>query len=335
MSKLSERGATEERGSALWGTGGRGGDRSSVLWGKGGRGMLLATIVVAFAAPLAATASPGKGVEPTPVAAPAADPAAPSGGPANSPDGKTWVAKGLLDKAKNNPNDTVSVIIQSAGGSTGADNAVKWLAKLAAKNNQSGDFQGNGEKSLQLVGGVALTLPAKWVAKLSNVPGLIVTPDAVTKVSGSISTLASSQLWPYESGNAQVWPGDLTTYLGKAPAIAIVDSGIANRSDFGNRVIASVNLSTIAGNTAADTGTTDQRRSRHVRRGHRGGRGSGPRGCLTWRTARLGQGHERPGHGEDVGRDRSVRVDSRQQGPVQHPCRELLAALELQHELLS
>ena len=259
MSKLSERGATEERGSALWGTGGRGGDRSSVLWGKGGRGMLLATIVVAFAAPLAATASPGKGVEPTPVAAPAADPAAPSGGPANSPDGKTWVAKGLLDKAKNNPNDTVSVIIQSAGGSTGADNAVKWLAKLAAKNNQSGDFQGNGEKSLQLVGGVALTLPAKWVAKLSNVPGLIVTPDAVTKVSGSISTLASSQLWPYESGNAQVWPGDLTTYLGKAPAIAIVDSGIANRSDFGNRVIASVNLSTIAGNTAADTGTTDQR----------------------------------------------------------------------------
>jgi len=245
MSNKLERGATEERGSALWGTGSRGGDRSSVLWGKGGRGILVTSIaVVALAAPLAATAAPGQSPTPVvPVAAPA-----PSGAPANAPDGKTWIAKGLLDKANNDPNAMVSVIVQSSGGVDGAGKALKWLGKGT-----------DGNKNLDLVGGIAATLPAKWVAKLQNVSGLTVTPDALTHSTGSISTLASSQLWPYESGNAQVWPGDMTTYLGKAPAIAIVDSGIANRSDFGNRVIASVNLSTIAGNTAADTGTTDQR----------------------------------------------------------------------------
>src|SRR6267143_7210943 len=105
MSQLNERGANTERNSALWGTGGRGGDRSSVLWGKGGRGVLVATMVVALAAPLAATASKGKPVVPPApvVTAPtstSSDPAPPQGGNSNSPDGKTWVAQGLLDKAK-------------------------------------------------------------------------------------------------------------------------------------------------------------------------------------------------------------------------------------------
>ena len=45
-------------------------------------------------------------------------------------------------------------------------------------------------------------------------------------------------------------PATRRTYAGKTPAIAIVDSGIQNRADFGGRVIASVNLSTIAGNTS-------------------------------------------------------------------------------------
>ena len=256
MSQLNERGANTERNSALWGTGGRGGDRSSVLWGKGGRGMLVATMVVALAAPLAATASPGKGsgpaVTPVPTIAPS-DPA-PSGGPANAPDGKTWVAKGLLDKAKSNPNDRVNVIIQSASGSLGADNAVKWLAKLAKKNNQDGDFQGNNQKSLDLIGGITLSLPAKWLDKLQQVPGLTVTPDALVRLEGTSApaALASKQLWPYESGNSKLWAGDLALYSNSTPAIAIIDSGVQTRADFGNRIIASVNQSTLAGNSSLD-----------------------------------------------------------------------------------
>ena len=248
MSQLNERGANSERNSALWGTGGRGGDRSSVLWGKGGRGWVVATLVVALAAPFAAMASPGKhliNAGPSLVTPP------PAGSKANSPDGKSWIAKGLLDKAKSNPNDRVDVIIQSADGTAGASGAFKWLAKVAG-DSSSVDFQNNNERSLDLVGGISVSVPAKWLDKLSRVDGLTVTPDALVRVTGTTTGLASSQLWPYESGNSQLWAGDLGLYNGKTPAIAIVDSGVQNRSDFGNRLIASVNLSTVPGNTSLD-----------------------------------------------------------------------------------
>jgi serine protease AprX len=259
MSRLNGRGSSTERNSALWGTGGRGGDRASVLWGKGGRGVVLATMVVALAAPMAATAAKGKppaappapaqpATAPATAPAPAIDPA-PQGGRANSPDGKTWIAKDLLDKAISNPNDRVSVIVTSSGGSAQADNAVKWLEKLAAKESRGGDFQGSDEKPLNLVGGVALSLPARWVAFLQQVPGLIVTPDATVQVSGMVN-LQSNQLWPYESGNSALWLADQAYYATKTPAIAIVDSGVQKRSDFGTRVVASVNLSTLDGNTS-------------------------------------------------------------------------------------
>jgi serine protease AprX len=250
MSQLNERGANSERNSALWGTGGRGGDRSSVLWGKGGRGMLVATMVVALAAPLAATASPGKNPVSAPLPTVASAPAAPSGGPANSPDGKTWIAKGLLDKAKSKPNDRVNVIIQSANGTSGADGAFKWLAKLADSSKQGSDFVDNNQRSLDLVGGIAVSVPAKWLDKLQQVPGLTVTPDALVRLEGTTSGLKSSQLWPYESGNAELWAGDLALYSAKTPAIAIVDSGVQQRSDFGTRIRASVNLSTLDGNAS-------------------------------------------------------------------------------------
>jgi serine protease AprX len=248
MSQLNERGANSERNSALWGTGGRGGDRSSVLWGKGGRGWVVATLVVALAAPFAAMASPGKHLI---TAGPSLVTPPPAGSKANSPDGKSWIAKGLLDKAKSNPNDRVDVIIQSADGTAGASGAFKWLSKLAGSSS-SADFQNSNERSLDLVGGISVSVPAKWLDKLSRVDGLTVTPDALVRVTGTTTGVASSQLWPYESGNSQLWAGDLALYDGKTPAIAIVDSGVQNRSDFGSRLIASVNLSTLPGNTSLD-----------------------------------------------------------------------------------
>jgi serine protease AprX len=248
MSQLNERGANAERNSALWGTGGRGGDRSSVLWGKGGRGWVVAALVVALAAPLAAMASPGSSVTAGP---PTVTPAAPAGSKANSPDGKTWIAKGLLDKATSNPNDRVDVIIQSADGTAGASGAFKWLSKVAG-DSSSTDFQNNNERSLDLIGGISVSVPAKWLDKLSRIDGLTVTPDALVRLTGTTTATASSQLWPYESGNSRLWAGDLALYNGKTPAIAIVDSGVQNRSDFGNRLVASVNLSTLTGNTSLD-----------------------------------------------------------------------------------
>ena len=237
MSQMNERGARSERSSALWGTGGRGGDRSSVLWGKGGRGLLVATMVLALAVPLAATAGTGSG---STTLTTSTDPAP------DASDGKnkgTWIAPGLLKKAASNPNDPVDVIITATAGTSGADRAEKWLAKY--------DTGVQNEKFLDLVGGVSVTIPARLVTKLQSVLGVTVTPDATVKLSGTVTPAQlSTQLWPYASGNADMWTGDSLLYAGKFPAIAVIDSGVQQRSDFGSRIVASVNLSTLAGNTS-------------------------------------------------------------------------------------
>src|SRR5579884_266448 len=217
MSRNTERGARSGRGSALWGTGSRGGDRSSVLWGKGGRGLVVACMaVVALAAPLAAMADSGKDKPLT---------------------NGTWIDPGLLNQAGGNK---VDVIVQSAAGTADAN------AKLVGLGVLQKDVQ-----QLNLIGAVEATVPAGQLKKLQKVPGLTVTPNATMQVTGTVVP-TSTQLWPYESGNSLLWPGDSTYFAGKDPAIAIVDSGIQTRSDFGNRILANVDLSTIPGNTASD-----------------------------------------------------------------------------------
>jgi serine protease AprX len=211
-----------ERTSALWGTGNRGGEsRSNVLWGKGGRGLLLTTVAsIALLVPFGASAARDA---------------------MTKSEGSTYIAPTLLDFAKtHNGGDKVNVIIQSSGGTSAAADAYKGLGL------------GNGlgsMKRLDLVDGVAVTIPAAKLDKLAQTGGLIVTPDAKTNVSGT-SAPTSDQLWPFESGNAANWSKDANYRL---PAIAVIDSGIQARSDFGARLLASVNLvSGLAANSAGD-----------------------------------------------------------------------------------
>jgi serine protease AprX len=214
----SERGKHGDRNSALWGTGNRGGEsRSNALWGKGGRGALLTVVAsLAMILPLAASATRTS----------------------TQGTGSTYVAPSLLQFAKTHNGDKVSVIIQSSGGISGATTAYRGLGL--------GNGLGN-PKNLDLVGGIAVTIPANKLDKLAATDGLIVTPDAKTTVSGN--ALNSDQVWPYETGNANLWAKDANY---KLPAIAIVDSGIQARTDFGSRVVASVNLSTLPNNSAGD-----------------------------------------------------------------------------------
>jgi serine protease AprX len=210
------------RASALWGTGNRGESRSSALWGKGGRGALLAVVAsLAMALPLAASAERD---------------------PSTKHDGTSYVAPTLLQFAKTHSGgDKVGVIVQSSGGVAGATDALNGLGL------------GNGLgalKKLNLIGGVAVTIPASKLDKLVETNGLIVTPDSPVKTSGFTY---SKQLWPYQSGNAANWFTD-GSKSSTMPTIAIVDSGIdaTRTADFGARVIGSVNLSTLPNNSPGD-----------------------------------------------------------------------------------
>src|ERR687888_1077407 len=106
------------------------------------------------------------------------------------------------------------------------------------------------KKRLDLVGGVAVDLPAGQIKTLATMSGLTVTSDALVQVSGS--TYTSSQLWPYESGVAALWPATPPA-TAQGPAIAIVDSGVdTTRADFGTRVLTQVNLSSLTPNAKGD-----------------------------------------------------------------------------------
>jgi serine protease AprX len=220
----------ETRSSALWGTGNRGGEsRSNALWGKGGRGALTAlAAMLAISVPLAASAG-SKDRRAHQAAAK-----------------KTWISPGLLRGANRHPGKLVRVIIQSTSGSVanalGAFNRVDRLDQLANDREVV-------DRTLGSIDSVAVTVRADKLARLMKQSNLIITADVPVHVSG----YSSNQLWPYESGVSRGWSGPDAPLPGTAPTIAVVDSGIqANRVDFGNRVLANVNFSTLPDNSAGD-----------------------------------------------------------------------------------
>ena len=201
----------------------RRGIRASTLWGKGPnartvwprrsrRSVLGCVAVAALLLPAAAWAG-------------------------NNPNGQgTYVDPALLAKADKSPGAKLHVIVQSSGGTSAAESAVTGLGSL--------------RKRLDLVGGVALDLSAGKIKNLAAVPGLTITSDALVQVSGNTS-FTSTQLWPYESGDAALWPAPASKPQG--PAIAIVDSGVdTTRPDFGSRVLAQVNLSSLTPTALGD-----------------------------------------------------------------------------------
>ena len=67
------------------------------------------------------------------------------------------------------------------------------------------------------------------------------------QLAGSFS---NKQRWPFVSGVQKFWANGTSA---ATPTIAVVDSGIdASRPDFGGRVVAQVNLTSLAGNSAGD-----------------------------------------------------------------------------------
>src|SRR3954447_77795 len=205
------------RQSALWGKPSKGETRSSALWGKGGRGLLMmAVLTLAFIAPMGANASSRY----------------------------AYTTPGLVVSAKANPAATFNVIIQGdADKSTGA------IASVVKDelNRDRGKAKGV-KRQFSSVNGVAANLTGAQILRLVSKNGIAaITTDAQVQLAGSIS---NKQRWPFVSGGQKFWANGTSA---ATPTIAIVDSGIdASRADFGGRVVAQVNMTSLAGNSAGD-----------------------------------------------------------------------------------
>ena len=105
-------------------------------------------------------------------------------------------------------------------------------------------------RSFLSIDGVSAELTGQQILRLAGKRGIAtITEDAPVRVT---SQLSNDQLWPYSSEVAQLWPTFSNSSL-KVPAIAVVDSGIeSRRKDFGNRVLAEVDLSSLPNNSPGD-----------------------------------------------------------------------------------
>jgi serine protease AprX len=206
------------RASALWGSGKRGtGSRSNALWGNGKRRTaLLATLVLTLVVPLGASAVPG----------------------AN--DVQAFVAPGLLSSAQTSPTATFSVIVQGNGGNQAA-HAVADVLGLSLKT----------ARTFSSIDGVAVDLTgAQILAVAANKHVTAITADARVRLSALAPP--TTEKWPFVTGVQKYWANGATP-AAAAATIAIVDSGIdATRPEFAGRIAASVNLSSLPGNSPGD-----------------------------------------------------------------------------------
>jgi len=228
---------SEERGSGLWGTR-RGGQRTNERRNRAVRRGLLALLVLALAAPLAASAG-------------------------DHEHGRAWrdsyLAPSLQRAVTQTPNASLPVIVQSSDGPGRAQNA---LSKY-----------GTADTKLGIVDAAAGEIVASDLPQLvASNPGLVITPDQpivfdskpdkVKAPKGNPHAqpgLSSTEDWTSAVGANQLWPAltALQSIRSKGPSampsIAFVDSGIeASRPDFGGRVLAQVNMTSLPNNSPAD-----------------------------------------------------------------------------------
>jgi serine protease AprX len=201
------------RWSALWGKPSKGETRSSALWGKGGRGSIATLIVALGLAAPAANAETGSSF-------------------------KAYTTPGLTAAAQTSPRATFDVIL------VGADRPSGWLARQIASFEST---KTKVRRQFTSINGVAARLTGSQILTLAR-NGHV---DSITYDSQlTLAALSSKQRWPYVSGVQKFWASGTSA---ATPTIAVVDSGIdASRADFGGRVFAQVNLTSLANNSAGD-----------------------------------------------------------------------------------
>jgi serine protease AprX len=218
-----------DRSSALWGRGGRE-TRSSALWGRGGRS------AVALLALVASVVIPAAGI---------------AGGKQEA-----MVPADLFARAEANPDATFEVIVQGRRG----DGNGRVLEEVKENGGQL-------KKAFRSINGAAATVSGKDLLKLARDSHVTaITPDDRLEVAGPTwrESVRMSSAWGLPAITCavdllgiQLDPNCVARAAvpePKAPAIAIVDSGIdaSKVGDFGARVVARANFSSLEPNAAGD-----------------------------------------------------------------------------------
>jgi serine protease AprX len=187
--------------------------------------------------------------------------AAPLAASAGSHDhGRAWrdsyLAPSLQRAATQTPDASVPVIVQSADGQGRAQSALSRYGTASTK--------------LGIVDAAAGEIVAADLPQLAATnPGLVITPDQPVvldakpagrpKGNPHAQSFSSYEDWTSAVGVDQLWPrlanlqSSRTTGPSTNPSIAFVDSGIdASRADFGGRVLAQVDMTSLPNNSPGD-----------------------------------------------------------------------------------
>ena len=249
QSRTERDGARREgRANALWGQGGRGGNRSR-LGALKLAGCIAAVVLVAPMLAIGASGKSGTGTSGTSGSGTSGSGTSGTSGTGTSGTSGTtsygaFVPAKLLNEAKADPTKIFPVIVQGTktNGSAAVDQRVRQIisAKPAAASGV--------KRKYVVVNGVLASLSGAQLVTLSTDSKVgAITRDQTMRM----ATLANRQQWPYQTQLSLYWDL-LNTAPSSAPTIAIVDSGIERRTDFGSRVVAEVNMTTLPSNTAGD-----------------------------------------------------------------------------------
>jgi serine protease AprX len=229
---VSPNGLRETRSNALWG---RSGKRANALWGRSGKSGVVALAAAAMlVVPIAGSAA------------------------SKSAKGSHSDASSLLQRARANPDQVFSVIVQSKQRSARGGPAT---AIAGARADHPGKAKGL-TKQLGIINGAAAELTGAQIAELAATKGSVSISEDVPVVADATPSSTSCAncpfegiYWPYITGVTGFWqkPGAKATPAPQAPAIAVVDSGIdASSTIFGGRVVKQVTMTSRTPNSPGD-----------------------------------------------------------------------------------
>jgi serine protease AprX len=158
---------------------------------------------------------------------------------------KAYVPVTLLSAIQQNPTQSFDVILQGDR----KQGARGFIQKILSDQSGSGDENvqsGNVKQLFTSIDGAQLILTGKQILRVAKAG---IAESIVPNNTVQTSSYSNNQGW---ASAVDVWP-NWSSPPANAPTIAIVDSGIqANRPDFGSRVLAQVNLTSLGPNSPGD-----------------------------------------------------------------------------------